>query len=133
MEVEEPQVKARVLAVLQALSGEKSITEICHETGLKPVQYYKLEDQMVKGMVMAAQASLTRGRRRNPLAEARDLEDRNVTLRQENQRMQALLRLTRKLFKTPPRGRKTAIPKRGRPPKPQTTKAQAPAAVTASK
>jgi hypothetical protein len=37
VEVEDQAVKARVMAVLWALSGEKTITEICEETGLKQV------------------------------------------------------------------------------------------------
>lgn len=116
VEVENPQVKARVLAVLQALSGEKTISEICQETGLKQVQYYKLEGQLLKGMVMAAEASLTGGRQRNPLLESQDLEDRNRRLRQEVLRTQSMLRLTKKLFRMARRGPKTG-PRRGRPPK----------------
>jgi transposase-like protein len=116
MEVQKPEVKARVIAVLQALSGEKTISEICQETGLKQIQYYKLEGQLLKGMVMAAEASLAGGRRRNPLLESQDLEERNRRLRQEVLRSQAMLRLTRKLFKTAPRGPKNG-PRRGRPPK----------------
>lgn len=119
VEVENPEVKARVLAVLQALSGEKTVSEICRETGLKQLQYYKLEGQLLKGMVMAAEASLAGGRRRNPLLESKDLEERNRRLRQEVQRSQAMLRLSRKLFKMAPRSPKSG-PRRGRPPKPAT-------------
>ena len=115
VEVENPEVKARVLAVLQALSGEKSITEICEQTGLKQVQYYKLEGQMIQGMVLAAQSSLTGRRGRSPLAASASLEDRNQKLREENLRVQSLLRLTRKLFRSgrKPRGKRGP----GRPPK----------------
>lgn len=116
LEVENPEVKARVLAVLQALSGEKSVSEICRETGLQLIQYYKLEGQIVKGMVMAAEASLVRGRRRNPLMESKDLEERNRRLRQEVLRSQAMLRLSRKLFRISG-GRRKSGPRRGRPPK----------------
>lgn len=105
LEIPDPQVKARVMAVLQALSGEKGITEICQETGLKQVQYYALETQMLKAMVMAAQASV-QGRKGNLWQESHTLEDRNRKLRQDNRRMQALLRLTKKLFKMGPRVRK---------------------------
>lgn len=114
--VEDPQVKARVLAVLQALSGEKTISQICEETGLKMVQYYKLESQMLKGMTMAAQSSLEGGRRMSTLAESSTLQERNQKLRQENLRVQSLLRLTKKLFKMTRRGRKPQI-RRGRLPK----------------
>ena len=114
--MENPEVKARVLAVLQALSGEKSVSEICRETGLQLIQYYKLEGTLLKGMVMAAEASLVRGRRRNPLLESKDLEERNLRLRQEVLRTQAMLRLSRKLFKISGPGRKSG-PRRGRPPK----------------
>jgi hypothetical protein len=116
LQVENPEVKARVLAVLQALSGEKSVSEICRETGLQMIQYYKLEGQLLKGMVMAAEASLVRGRRRNPLLESKDLEERNLRLRQEVLRTQAMLRLSRKLFKMSGPARKSG-PRRGRPPK----------------
>lgn len=116
VEVEKPEVKARVIAVLQALSGEKTVSEICQETGLKQIQYYKLEGQLLKGMVMAAEASLAGGRARNPLLESKDLAERNRLLRQEVLRSQSMLRLTRKLFKTGPRGTKNG-PRRGRPPK----------------
>lgn len=116
LEVQNPEVKARVIAVLQALSGEKTISDICQETGLKQIQYYKLEGQLLKGMVMAAEASLAGGRKRNPLLESEDLEERNRRLRQEVLRAQAMLRLTRKLFKMGPRGGKNG-PRRGRPPK----------------
>jgi len=102
--------------VLQALSGEKTVSEICQETGLKQIQYYKLEGQLLKGMVMAAEASLAGGRQRNPLLESKDLAERNRLLRQEVLRSQSMLRLTRKLFKTSPRGPKNG-PRRGRPPK----------------
>lgn len=116
LEVENPEVKARVLAVLQALSGEKTVAEICRETGLQMIQYYKLEGQLMKGMVMAAEASLARGRRRNPLLESKDLEERNRRLRQEVLRSQAMLRLSRKLFRITGNRRKPG-PRRGRPPK----------------
>ena len=116
IEVDQPEVKARVLAVLQSLSGEKTITEICEETGLKPIQYYKLEGQMINGMILAAQSNLAGKRGRSPLLETSSLGERNSRLRQENLRMQAMLRLTRKLFKTSPRGPKNG-PRRGRPPK----------------
>ena len=116
LEVDNPEVKARVMVVLQALSGEKTIREICRETGLKEIQYYRLEGQLLKGMAMAAEASLAVGRRRNPLLESRDLEERNLRLRQEILRSRAMLRLTRKLFrmgsKRPANGSR-----RGRPPK----------------
>ena len=111
-----PEVKARVIAVLQALSGEKTVSEICEETGLKQLQYYKLEGQLLKGMIMAAEASLAGGRTRNPLLESQDLEERNRRLRQEVLRSQSILRLTRKLFKMGPRTPKNG-PRRGRPPK----------------
>jgi transposase-like protein len=114
MEVEDPQVKARVLAVLQAISGEKAISQICRETGLQLPQYYKLESQILKGMVMAAQASLTGGLKRNALMDTADLEARNRQLRQDNQRMQGLLRLTRKLFRMGRKPQKTRV-SRGRP------------------
>jgi hypothetical protein len=120
VEVEDQAVKARVMAVLWALSGEKTITEICEETGLKQVQYYKLEAQMLKGMILAAESSLQGGRRRNPLTESRDLEERNRRLRQENLRIGSVMRLTRKLFKMPSKGPKKSI-RRGRPPKAKTT------------
>ena len=116
LEVQNPEVKARVIAVLQALSGEKTISELCQETGLKQIQYYKLEGQLLKGMVMAAEASLAGGRQRNPLLESQDLAERNRRLRQEVLRTQSMLRLTRKLFKTGPRGPKNGL-RRGRPPK----------------
>lgn len=116
VEVDEPEVKARVLAVLQSLSGEKTITEICRETGLKPIQYYKLEGQMINGMILAAQSNLAGRKGRSPLLETSALGRQNSRLREENLRMQAMLRLTRKLFKTGPRGPKNA-PRRGRPPK----------------
>lgn len=117
VQIEDPQVKARVLAVLQSLSGEKTISQICQETGLKMIQYYKLESQMLKGMMMAAQASLEGGRNRlSSLAESSSLQDRNQRLHQENLRMQSLLRLTKKLFKMGKRGRKPQV-RRGRPPK----------------
>ena len=114
--VDQPEVKARVLAVLQSLSGEKTITEICRETGLKPIQYYKLESQMIGGMILAAQSSVAGKKGRSPMLETADLGERNRRLRQENLRMQAMLRLTRKLFKTGSRGLKSG-PRRGRPPK----------------
>jgi transposase-like protein len=116
IEVDQPEVKARVLAVLQSLSGEKTITEICRETGLKPIQYYKLESQMINGMILAAQSNAAGRRGRSPLLETSSLGERNLRLRQENLRMQAMLRLTRKLFKTGSKGPKNG-PRRGRPPK----------------
>lgn len=116
MEVEDPQVKARVLAVLQTISGEKPVSQVCRETGLQLPQYYKLESQILKGMVLAAQASLTGGLKRNALLDSADLEERNRQLRQDNLRMQGLLRLTRKLFRMGRKPPKTRV-SRGRPPK----------------
>ena len=121
VEVDQPEVKARVLAVLQSLSGEKTITEICRETGLKPGQYYKLESQMIHGMIFAAQSSLAGRKGRSPLLETSNLEERNRRLRQENLRVQAMLRLTRKLFRV---GRRTRGP--GRPPGRRPLKESAP-------
>jgi hypothetical protein len=125
VEVENPEVKARVLAVLLGLSGEKTLSEICQETGLKAIQYYKLEAQLLKGMVMAAEASLQGKRGRRPILDA-NLGERNERLRRENLRMQAMLRLTRKLFKVSGKRRL------GRPPGSKTKKAPTPAAGTKS-
>ena len=109
--VEDPQVKARVLAVLQAISGEKPISQICQETGLLVNQYYKLEAQILKGMVLAAQASLPGGTKRNALLDSASLETRNRQLRQDNLRMQSILRLTRKLFKIGRKPQKIRVPR----------------------
>lgn len=135
MQVEDPQVKARVLAVLQALSGDKAISKICEETGLKPMQYYKLESQMLKGMMMAAQSSVEGGRRTSSLADSASLQERNQRLRQENLKMQSLLRLTKKLFKMGRRTRKTGLkPGPGRPKKTDlASRPQTPSPAAASK
>lgn len=122
VEVENPEVKARVMAVLLGLSGEKTLSDICQETGLKAIQYYKLEAQLLKGMVMAAEASLQAKRGRRPLLDA-NLEERNNRLRRENLRMQAMLRLTRKLFKASGK-------RRGRPPGSRGKKATTPSTAT---
>ena len=112
--------KAKVLAVLQGLSGEKTIAQICRETGLKPMAYYKMEGQMVKAMMMAAQASSENGQKSKALLESDSLLSRNEALRKENLRIQSMLRLTKKLFRNGPkrrrRGRKPGR-KPGRPPK----------------
>jgi hypothetical protein len=54
MQMEDPEAKGKVSLVLQVLSGEKTIAEACKETGLKPLQDYKIEDRMVQGMLQAA-------------------------------------------------------------------------------
>jgi hypothetical protein len=74
---------------------------------------------MINGMILAAQSNLAGRRGRSPLLETSSLGERNTRLRQENLRMQAMLRLTRKLFKTSPRGPQNG-PRRGRPPKAMT-------------
>ncbi len=36
-----PEAKAKVALVLEVLSGERTISAACKETGLKPPSYYK--------------------------------------------------------------------------------------------
>ena len=137
MEVQDEQAKGKVSVVLDVLSGEKTITQACKETGLKPLQYYKIEDRMVAAMLEAAKMPAVRGRRGNPMAEATTLAAQTEALRQEHRRMQSLLRISKKLFRrgtrkprkngpgrpkgprmTQPGPEGTEVPKRlGRPPR----------------
>ncbi len=109
---EDKVAKAKVAAVLEVLSGEKTISKACQESGLKPIAYYKLEERMVQAMLAAASMPPRRGKRRDPAAEASWLAEETETLRQEHRRLSALMRVSNKLFRT--RLRKTKL---GRPPK----------------
>lgn len=100
LDVEDKDAKAKVSLVLQVLSGEKTITEACKETGIKPISYYKLEERMVRAMVAAAQMPSVKGRRRkDPLAEATSLAQETEQLRQEHRRLASLMRISGKLFR----------------------------------
>lgn len=112
--------KAKVAAVLAVLSGEKAISEVCRETGLQPLQYYKLETRLVEAMVATAGMPSSGRRRRSPVAEAATLAEKTEQLRQEHRRMQCLLRVSRKLLRPPKRARKGP----GRPPKASPPQAQ---------
>lgn len=114
MDVADPEAKGKVAMVLSVLSGEKAIAEACRETGLAPLQYYKLEDKMVRAMVQAAMLPGA-GRRGDPGAEIRTLSEETEALRREQRRMQSLVRITRKVL-----GLGNRIPRKkgpGRPPK----------------
>lgn len=118
IEVEDPQAKAKVSLVLQVLSGEKTISAACKDTGIQPVQYYKLEEKMVQAMVLAAKMPPRRGRGKDPMVEASSLAEKTEELRQEHRRMQSLMRISRKLLnlgarkprKNGPRKPKTGLP-----------------------
>ena len=113
LESEDREAKAKVSLVLQVLSGEKSISGACKETGIKPVSYYKLEERMVKAMLAAAQMPALRGKRKDPLAEATSLAQETELLRQEHRRLASLLRISNKLFRV--KGRKPRKNGPGRP------------------
>lgn len=99
--VTEEEAKAKVSLVIQVLSGEKSISEACRDTGLKPLTYYKLEERLLRGMLLAASMpAARRGRRKDPAAEANQIAAETEDLRQEHRRMQSLVRITRRLFRT---------------------------------
>jgi hypothetical protein len=113
LDVEDKDAKAKVSLVLTVLAGEKSISEACRETGLKPLSYYKLEERMVRAMVATAKMPALRGRRKDPLSEANSLAEETAQLRQEHRRLQSLMRISKKLLRTGARrGRK---PGPGRP------------------
>jgi hypothetical protein len=62
--------------------------------------YYRLEDRLILGMLQAAKMPPVRGRRsRDPAAEANSLAAETDLLRQEHRQMQALVRITKKLFR----------------------------------
>lgn len=127
--------KAKVALVLEVLSGEKSIGKACEETGINMLQYYKLEEKMLRAMMEAALMPSMRRRGPSPAAEATTLAAETEALRAEHRRMRSLVRVSRKLLglgtgkprKTALRGPKTEVspglpaaemPKRrGRPPK----------------
>ena len=113
MEVEDQQAKGKVSLVLTVLAGEKSIAEACRETGLKPLTYYKLEERMVGAMLAVAKMPAVRGKRKDPLAEATTLAQETADLRQEHRRLQSLMRISKKLFRTG--GRKPRKNGPGRP------------------
>ncbi|MBI4565581.1 MAG: hypothetical protein HY716_12875 [Planctomycetes bacterium] len=113
--VSQEEAKAKVALVLQVLSGEKSISEACRETGLKPLSYYKLEERLISGMLSAASMPAVRARRsKDPAAEANQLAAQTEVLREEHRRMQALVRMTKRLFRS--RSRKPSLkpPKTGK-------------------
>jgi hypothetical protein len=111
---EHEQSIAKVSVVLNVLAGEKSIAQVCKDTGLKPLQYYKLEEKMVQAMMLAAKAPPTRGRARNPLAEATNLAEKTDALRLEHRRLQSLMRMSRKLLKSGTRKRRKYRPRKPR-------------------
>lgn len=113
LDVADPEAKAKVMLVLQVLSGEKTINGACREIGLLPLQYYKLEDKMVRAMVETAM--LPKGApRRDGAEEIRTLSEETEALRQEQRRMQSLVRITRKVL-----GLKNRRPRKTGPGKPK--------------
>lgn len=123
LEVENPEAKTKVALVLEILAGEKSIAEACRQTGIKPMQYYKLEERMVRAMLAAAVVKPGKGRWKDPMAEASALATETEELRQEHRRLKSLVRVSKKLFKAGRRrGRKTGPgrPKEASPESPAT-------------
>jgi len=99
--VTDEEAKAKVSLVLQVLSGEKSISEACRDTGMKALSYYKLEERLLRGMFVAASMpGAMRGRSKDPAKEANQIAAQTEELRQEHRRMQSLVRITRRLFRT---------------------------------
>lgn len=113
LESDDREAKAKVSLVLEVLSGEKTISAACRETGLKPLSYYKLEERMMRAMLAAAQMPALRGKRKDPLNEARSLAQETDQLRQEQRRLSSLLRISGKLLRT--KGRKPRKNGPGRP------------------
>jgi molybdenum-dependent DNA-binding transcriptional regulator ModE len=113
MEEKDEEAKGKVSLVLEVLSGEKSISQACKETGLKPLTYYKLEERLVGAMLEAAKMPILRGRRKSPGAEAASLAEQTEELRQEHRRIKSLVRITKRLFRQ--RSRKTRKNGPGRP------------------
>ncbi|MCI0659195.1 MAG: hypothetical protein L0170_19245 [Acidobacteria bacterium] len=99
MEIADEEAKGKVSLVLEVLSGEKTISQACKETGLKPLSYYKMEERMVAAMLDAAKMPALRGRRKSPMAEAASLSAQTEELRQEHRRIKSLVRITKKLFR----------------------------------
>lgn len=125
LDVTDPEAKAKVMLVLQVLSGEKTINGACREVGLLPLQYYKLEDKMVRAMV--ERACLPAGApRRDGAEEIRTLSEETEALRQEQRRMQSLVRITRKVLGLKNRRPRKTSP--GRPKEAVLTQELAPAA-----
>ena len=104
LEIEDQDAKGKVSLVLTVLSGEKSISEACRETGLKPLSYYKLEERMLRAMLASASMPSLRGRRKDPLSQASSLVEETAQLREEHRRLQSLMRISKKLLRG--RGRK---------------------------
>jgi transposase-like protein len=98
MDVTDAPAKAKVAMVLEVLSGEKAIAQACQETGLKPLQYYKLEEKMIRAMMAAALLPSGAGRRRGTGAATAAMAEETETLRQEHRRIKSLVRVSRKLL-----------------------------------
>jgi transposase-like protein len=98
MEVTDAPAKAKVAMVLEVLSGEKSIAQACQETGLKPLQYYKLEEKMVRAMLATALLPSGAGRHQVTGAATAAMAEETESLRQEHRRMKSLVRVSRKLL-----------------------------------
>lgn len=113
LEIEDQDAKGKVSLVLTVLSGEKSISEACRETGLKPILYYKLEERMLRAMLATAAMPAVRGRRKDPLSQANSLAEETAQLREEHRRLQSLMRISKKLLRG--RGRKGLKRGPGRP------------------
>lgn len=119
--VTDEEAKAKVSLVVQVLSGEKSISEACRDSGLKALSYYKLEERLLRGMLSAASMpAARRGRRKDPAAEANQIAAETEDLRQEHRRMQSLVRITRRLFRTGARNGPKGL-RKAKPPGPPPT------------
>lgn len=90
--------KAKVALVLEVLSGEKSIGAACQEAGVNILQYYKLEEKMLRSMLEAALMPSMRRRGPSPATEATTLAAETEALRAEHRRMRSLVRVSRKLL-----------------------------------
>ncbi len=89
--------RAKVSLILDVLSGVKAISEACREQGLKPLQYYKLEERMIRAMLQAASMPQRESTRLS--REATRLTGEMDALRREHRRMKSLVRVSRKLFR----------------------------------
>jgi hypothetical protein len=102
LKVTDEEAKAKMVLVLGVVSGNQTISDACRESGLKAISYYKLEERLMGGMYQAA--LMPPGRRGRPskdlASEANQIAAETEELRREYRRMQSLVRITRRIFRT---------------------------------
>lgn len=82
--------------VLQGLSGDKSVRQICQEHQITPPLYYQLRQQALQGMLESLKPKKRGRKSRQPDPEKKALIQENQRLLKEKMQVQHLLNIARR-------------------------------------